>query len=126
MKTYAQVNLLTNKVINIFPFENIESFPPPEGSLFVDITDLSIGIGWDYIDGEFIEPAPPYVDPRPAIIGELADIDRASARPLRVLIITDPNVGLGTPERAELEALELRAEELRQILDNLPPPPVEV
>jgi len=123
MNTYAQISLLTNKVISIFDFENIESFPPPEGSFFVDITGMAIGIGWDYVDGQFSEPPPPYVDPRPAIWAELADIDRASARPLRVLIIADPNVGLGTPERVELEQLELRAADLRAQLEALPPPP---
>jgi len=27
----------------------------------IDITDLSVGIGWDYIDGVFISPPPPEI-----------------------------------------------------------------
>lgn len=125
MNIYAVINIDSKKVVNIFPFDDIDNFPPPEGIIFIDVTGMDVQIGWDYIDGQFVEPPPPYVDPRPAIYAELDQIDRNSARPLRVLIIADPDVGMGTPERAELEALELRAAELRAELEALPPPPTD-
>lgn len=101
---------------------------PPE-LIWVNVDGI-VGIDQNWVATEengvwsFIAPLPPYVDPRPPILHELEQIDRASARPLRVLIISDPNVGAGTPERAELEALELRAAELRAELEALPPPPI--
>lgn len=90
---------------------------------FVEVTGLDPmpQLGWLYdpVNNSLYEPPPPYIDPRPPILAELADIDRASARPLRALIIADPNVGVGTSERAELEALELRAADLRAQLAAL-------
>lgn len=82
-----------------------------------------IGWSYDYETGKFSEPLPPYIDPRPAIFAELEQIDKDSARPLRTLIIANPDIGAGTSERAELENLELRAIALRSELDALPPAP---
>lgn len=103
--------------------EIYELFPPT--LTWVEITGMSPvpGYGWSWDGVKFNEPPPPYVDPRPPILYELEQIDKASARPLRVMIIADPNAGVGTPERAELEALELRAADLRAQLDALPPHP---
>lgn len=96
---------------------------------FVEITDLDPKpqLGWLYdpSTNSLYEPPPPYIDPRPPIMAELAEIDRASARPLRVLIISDPDIGAGTPERAELEVLELRAADLRAQLDALDQEPAQ-
>ena len=97
----------------------------PEHMVWVEVTGMNpVPVqAWLYDGTTFSPPPPIYIDPRPAIIAELEQIDRDSARPLRALVIADPDVGLGTPERAELEALELRAADLRAQLDALPPPP---
>lgn len=78
---------------------------------------------WVWDGNTFHEPPPPYFDPRPGLLAELDQIDRDSARPLRVLVIADPTIGQGTAERAELETLEQRAADLRAQLAALPPPP---
>lgn len=105
----------------------VEWQPPWIVERLVDITDMDPQpqYGWIYDPetGLFSEPPPPYVDPRPPILYELEQIDKASARPLRALIIADADIGAGTPERAELEALELRAADLRAQLEALPPAP---
>ena len=96
-------------------------FPP--WIVWVDITGLDPqpDQGWAY-DGQSFTAPPPYVpDPRPILIAELEQIDKNSARPLRALVIADPNIGLGSQERAELEALEQRAAEIRLELENLGP-----
>lgn len=100
-------------------------FSWPEFQLWIDVTNFNPvpEQGWTWDGSTFTAPVPPYIDPRPELYAELDRIDKASARPLRVLIISDPDVGMGTPERAELEALELRAAELRAQLEALPPPP---
>lgn len=101
--------------------------PPWVVAAMVDVTDTEPqpAYGWMYNPetGLFSEPPPPYIDPRPAIMAELDQIDKASARPLRTIILANPDVGEGTAEKAELEALELRAAELRNTLENLPPTP---
>lgn len=68
---------------------------------------------WTYTNGVFAAPLPPYVDPRPAIVAELDDINRTSIGLLRSLVITTAGIGEDTPERAELEALDTRAAELK-------------
>lgn len=101
--------------------------PPWVVAAMVDVTDMEPqpAYGWMYNPetGLFSEPPPPYIDPRPAIMAELDQIDKASARPLRTIILANPDVGEGTAEKAELETLELRAAELRNTLENLPPAP---
>lgn len=102
--------------------------PPWIIAALVDVTDMSPQpqYGWIYDPetGLFAAPPPPYVDPRPPILAELDQIDRDTARPLRVLIVANPDIGAGSVERAELEALEQRAAVLRAELDSLPPAPV--
>lgn len=127
MALYARI--FYGKVAELLETDgDITQMFPPE-LVWVDVTNVE-GIGEHWTATEdggggwvFIAPEPPYVDPRPEIIAELDQIDRASSRPLRILIITDPDVGHGTAERAELEALELRASDLRAQLEALPPAP---
>lgn len=98
-----------------------QMFPPV--LIWVEITSLNPQPeqGWSY-DGTSFSAPPPYVpDPRPLLHAELEQIDRSSTRPLRAMIVADPDVGLGTPERAELEAMELRAAEIRAELAALDP-----
>jgi hypothetical protein len=123
MKTFAFVDFGMCRQVFTTELE-VEQFAPPE-QLWIDVTGIEPKPewGWTWDGEEFIQPPPAYVDPRPAILAELDQIDRDSARPLRVLIITNPDIGADTPERAELEALELRAADLRSQLDTLPPAP---
>lgn len=93
----------------------------PEFMVWIEVTGMDpLPVEFWLYDGFAFSPPPPiYIDPRPEILAELEKIDRDSARPLRVMIIADPDVGIGTPERAELEAMELRAIELRAQLAAL-------
>lgn len=93
------------------------------GLIFVGDMDPLPQEWWTWDGVKFNEPLPPYIDPRPALLAELDQIDRESARPLRVLVIADPTIGQGSSERAELETLEQRAADLRAQLAALPPPP---
>ena len=86
-------------------------WPIPEG--------LNVVEGWTYSDGQFHPPVVVIPDPRPGILAELSQIDRDSARPIRTLIVSAPDIGAGTPERAEIEALEARAVILRAQLEAL-------
>lgn len=119
MQTFAFVDFGMCRQLFTTELE-VEQFAPPD-QLWVDVTHVEPKPewGWPWDGSVFTQPPPPYVDPRPAIIAELDQIDRASARPLRALIISEHNVGSGTPERAELEALELRAADLRAQLAAL-------
>lgn len=89
--------------------------------LWIDITNVipAPAYGWSYVDGVFSEPVPEPEDPRPGILAELVQIDLDSARPIRTLIVSAPDIGVGTPERAEIEALEARAVILRAQLEAL-------
>lgn len=114
MKDWAHVeNGVIYEILNIPAEFDISNYPSEW--ILIDVTGLDPfpGPGWLYDGANFSEPPPPYIDLRLPILAELDEIDRASARPLRVLIIADPDVGIGTPERAELQALEIRAAELR-------------
>jgi len=96
-----------------------QMFPPI--LIWVEITNLDPQPeqGWSYDGANFTAP-PPYIpDPRPALYAELEQIDRESTRPLRAMLVAEPNVGVGTPERADLEAKELRAIEIRAELSAL-------
>lgn len=74
---------------------------------------------WSFVDGEFVAPVIPPHDPRPEIYAELDQIDRDSARPLRALIVAAKDLGIGTAEREQLEALEARALALRSQLEAI-------
>jgi len=51
MKTFAEIK--DNKVINV----SVWGKESPQGVQFVDITGIpNVGIGWSYINGQFIEP----------------------------------------------------------------------
>lgn len=124
MKDYARIeNGTVFELFNIPAEFDIGNYPTEWLMIDVTVIDPQPRLGWIYDGVNFNEPSPPYIDPRPAILAELAEIDLASARHLRVIVITDPGIGSGTSERAELEALELRAAELRAQLEALPPPP---
>lgn len=79
--------------------------------------------GWSAIevDGvwKFSAPLPPYIDPRPGLEAQLDQIDRQSARPLRALVVANPDIGVGTEERALLVSLEQQAVDIRAELDLL-------
>ena len=121
MRTYARI--YAGAIVEFITLEDAQDittmFHPD--FIWIEITGLQPAplYGWLYDGSVFSEPPPVYVDPRPAIMAELDQIDRSSARPLRVLIIADPSIGEGTAERAELETMELRAVELRAQLAEL-------
>ncbi|MFJ2493997.1 hypothetical protein ACIOV9_20960 [Pseudomonas iridis] len=73
------------------------------------------------VDGvwKFSAPLPPYIDPRPGLEAQLDQIDRQSARPLRALVVANPDIGVGTEERALLVSLEQQAVDIRAELDLL-------
>jgi hypothetical protein len=124
LKTYIRVDE-TGASFEYFSTEgDITTMFPPD-LIWIEVTgaDPLPPLGWVWDGTQFSAPPPPYIDPRPAIFAELDQIDRDSARPLRVLIIANPAIGEGTSERAELEVLEMRAAELRTQLEALPPPP---
>lgn len=90
--------------------------------IWVDITDIypQPQVGWIWDGAKFSPPPVVIPDPRPMILAELEQIDRESARPLRALILANPDIGVGTEERSTLEALEVRAADLRARLEELP------
>lgn len=120
MRTY--VRLENNIVVELLDAEDdFDITNYPAFLIWVETTAVSPKptYGWTYDGVSFTEPPPPYVDPRPPILYELEQIDKASSRPLRTLIIADADIGAGTPERAELETLEARATILRAQLAAL-------
>jgi hypothetical protein len=61
MKNYAIIDSATT-VINVIVWDGLPPWIPPQGYIAVVIpTDSSAGIGWTYVDGEFIAP-PEVVD----------------------------------------------------------------
>ena len=47
-------------VVNVAVFNGIDAWTLPEGCTFVEIPeDSGAGIGWNYVDGEFVSPEPP-------------------------------------------------------------------
>lgn len=86
-------------------------WPIPDG--------LNVVEGWTYSNGQFHPPVVVIPDPRPGILYELEQIDKGSVGLIRTLLVADPDAGLATPERAELEELEARAVVLRAQLAAL-------
>jgi len=63
MNTYALIDLATTLVVNIMIWDGMGPWAPPEGHIAVVIPkDSAAGIGWTYVDGEFIAPPTPEVD----------------------------------------------------------------
>lgn len=123
MRKYARIHAgAIVEFITLEDAQDITTMFHPD-FIWIEITNLTPEplYGWLYDGSVFSEPPPIYVDPRPALMAELDQIDRSSARPLRVLIVLDPDIGMGTSERAELEAMELRAIEIRAELAALDP-----
>jgi hypothetical protein len=61
MNTYAIIDS-TSTVINVIVWDGLPPWTPPEGCIAVVVpANSSAGIGWTYVDGEFIAP-PEVVD----------------------------------------------------------------
>lgn len=96
---YAVV--LDGKVINVIVWDGVTEYAPDEGEL-VPLTG-NAGIGWGYVNGEFIKPEPPERTPE-ELIAEAASIKNglmnlASKRiePLQFAVDLD----MATAEEAE-------------------------
>ena len=61
----AVVDTQTNLVDNIIT-EPDPTWVPPEGHIVVDLVD-GAGIGWTYVNGQFIAPPPPPEPEPPAL-----------------------------------------------------------
>jgi hypothetical protein len=65
MKTYALIDTATTVVVNIVAWDGQPPWEPGDGQIAVVIPkNSSAGIGWTYVDGEFI--APPELEPEVA------------------------------------------------------------
>lgn len=58
---HAVIDMATNKVINTSLWDGVTDWSPGEGLIAVEAPE-GVGIGWSYIDGQFIAPpaAPPF------------------------------------------------------------------
>jgi hypothetical protein len=66
MKNYAIIDS-TNTVINVVVWDGKPPWTPPDDCIAVAIPDGSnTGIGWTYVDGEFIAPPQPEPPAPPA------------------------------------------------------------
>ena len=62
MNTYAIIDTATTVVVNIVIWDGQPPWEPEDGQIAVLIPEgSSAGIGWTYVDGEFI--APPVSEP---------------------------------------------------------------
>jgi len=59
--TYAIIS--QSQVVNIVEWDGTTSWQPPEGCQAVPLTEG--GIGWTYIDGQFVPPPEPEPEPEP-------------------------------------------------------------
>jgi hypothetical protein len=120
LKIYIRVDENGNSFEYFSTEGDITTMFPPD-LIWIDVTDVDPlpPLGWIWDGVQFNAPPPPYVDPRPPILYELDQIDKDSARHLRLIVIADAAIGEGTAERAELEALEARAVVLRAQLAAL-------
>jgi hypothetical protein len=51
-------------VVNMVVWDGVTEWSPPDGDELVCIKDFPhVGIGWDYIDGEFVDNRPPEPSP---------------------------------------------------------------
>ena len=116
---YAVIDTNTHVVFAMVDWDGIDPAPGWTGEgwehvIFVQ-TDVA-WMDWTYVDGVFY---PPYVDPRPELLAQLEQIDKDSLRALRIVVTADPNIGIDTPEKAQLEALEAQAVIIRAELAAL-------
>ena len=80
MKNYAIIDA-TNTVINAVVWDGKPPWAPPENCIAVAIPkDSSAGIGWTYVNGQFI--APPQPEPEPVV--ELTTAEKLAASGLTV------------------------------------------
>jgi hypothetical protein len=75
-KTYAYVNKTSYLIENMVVWDGVSPFVPPNGFEFVEVPTegvygdwSSLGIGWAYVNGEFIEPPNPNPTPTPVPVG---------------------------------------------------------
>ena len=54
MKTIAMVN--DGVVANLAKWDGVSEWNPSEEFTLVDVTDISVGIGWAVVDGAFVAP----------------------------------------------------------------------
>jgi hypothetical protein len=60
MNTFAEIE--NGEIVNV----SVWVGEAPQGEQFVEITNIpNVGIGWSYVNGEFIEPAEPEPKPEP-------------------------------------------------------------
>lgn len=55
---YAVINSQTNIVENAIVWDGVAPWTPPAGYYVEPIGDSGAGIGWSYINGQFVPPAP--------------------------------------------------------------------
>jgi hypothetical protein len=65
LKAYAHV--IDGKVVNMSVWDGVQDYTPPDGATMVETPHYldedgepraTVGIGWDYVDGEFIDNRP--------------------------------------------------------------------
>ena len=54
---YAVINSETNIVENVILWDGVSPWAPPAGCYAEPIGDSGAGIGWSYINGQFVPPA---------------------------------------------------------------------
>jgi hypothetical protein len=62
--TYAVIDSQTNICENIVLWDGVTEWTPPEGCYIKDVTGIYAGIGWSFVNGEWIAPTP---QPEPEI-----------------------------------------------------------
>jgi hypothetical protein len=55
---YAVINSETNIVENIIAWDGLTEWTPPEGCYTQILEDTAAGIGWSFVNGQWIEPTP--------------------------------------------------------------------
>lgn len=119
MRNYVRLNA-ENEVAEFFDFDGdiYEIFP--KDLVWIEITgvDKTPWYGWKYDGNNFFEPEPPYLDPRPQLILELARIDTESMALVRKIVLSSPDLGKDTEEKLDLERLESKAVEIQKRIDE--------
>jgi hypothetical protein len=75
MKNFAWINTETNFIENIISYDGVTPIELPENVLLIEIPEGTMGtwspagIGWSYINDEFVEPPEP-TRPEPIIAPE--------------------------------------------------------